>query len=97
MENNLIGRFAVSQAGHDKDTLYVIIAQEGSFVYLCDGKFHTLEKPKKKSMKHIGLCKDSVSMDMVKRIIIKKKIFDHEIKYAIKIQEKGKEEGYVKE
>ena len=91
----LIGRFAISKAGHDKGMLYVVIAQESSFVYLCDGKYHTLEKPKKKSLKHISLCKASVSEDMVSKIIKKEKVFDHEIKYVIKMQSKGKEEGYV--
>ncbi|MBQ6695965.1 MAG: KOW domain-containing RNA-binding protein [Lachnospiraceae bacterium] len=97
MEKNIIGRFAISKAGHDKDTLYVIVAQEEGFVYLCDGKYHTLEKPKKKSVKHINLCRASVSEELCRRIIGKEKVFDHEVKYAIKMQEKGKEEGYVKE
>ena len=95
MKNELVGRFAYSKAGHDKDTLYVVIRQEDGFVYLCDGKYHTLEKPKKKSMKHVGLCKAAVSEEMMKRIAEQDKIFDHEIKYVIKLQRKGKEEGYV--
>lgn len=95
MENNIIGRFAISKAGHDKDTLYVIIARKDHFVYLCDGKYHTLEKPKKKSLKHVGLYKASVSEDIAKRIMEKDKLFNYEIKYAIKMQSKGKEEGYV--
>lgn len=93
--DNIIGRFARSKAGHDKDTLYLIVAQEKSFVYLCDGKYHTLEKPKKKALKHVALFKASVSEDIIRRIMEKEKIFDHEIKYVIKMQEKGKEEGYV--
>ncbi len=97
MGNELIGRFALSKAGHDKGTLYVIVAQESSFVYLCDGKYHTLEKSKKKALKHVALYKASVSEEMIQCIEKKEKIFDHEIKYAIKMQEKGKEEGYVKE
>ncbi len=88
MEDSLIGRFAISGAGHDKDTLYVIIAQDAKYVYLCDGKYHTLEKPKKKSMKHVTICKEGVLPDLQKRIINKDKIFDHEIKYAIKVQQK---------
>lgn len=98
MENsNLIGRFASSKAGHDKGVLYVIIAQDLKFVYLCDGKFHTLEKPKKKSRKHITLYEDSITEELKNRLINKERIFDHKIKYAIKMQQKGKEEEYVKE
>lgn len=87
MENNLIGRFAVSEAGHDKDTLYVIIAQEERCVYLCDGRYHTLEKPKKKSMKHVAICKEGVMPELQRRILNKDKVFDYEIKYAIKVQQ----------
>lgn len=95
--DNLIGRFAISKAGHDKDVLYVVTAQGEGFVYLCDGKYHTIEKPKKKSLKHVGLCRASVSEEMRRRIAEKINIFDHEIKYVIKLQKEGKEEGYVKE
>lgn len=116
MDNNIIGRFAISKAGHDKGAMYVIVAQEESFssvfnkdtqyadvvrgtgfVYLCDGKYHTLEKPKKKSLKHVNVCKASVTEELQKRIIEKDKLFNHEIKYVIKQQSKGKEEGHVKE
>ena len=48
-----VGQFAVSKAGHDKGVLYVVVAQEGEFAFLCDGKTKTLENPKKKKLKHI--------------------------------------------
>lgn len=87
MEDSLVGRFAVSLAGHDKGALYVIVAQETQYVYLCDGKNHTLGNPKKKSMKHVSICGEGVIPELQKRIINKDKVFDHEIKYAIKIQQ----------
>ena len=95
MEKNLIGRFACSKAGHDKGTLYVIVKQECAQVFLCDGKDHTLERCKKKSLKHIDLCKDCVDNELLQRILNKDTLFDYEIKYAIKKQMEGKEEGYV--
>ena len=95
MEKNLVGRFACSKAGHDKGTLYVVVSQEGTQVYVCDGKYHTLEKRKKKFLKHIVLCEESVEDELVQRILNKDKLFDYEIKYAIKKQKEGKEEGYV--
>lgn len=95
MENNLIGRFALSKAGRDRDTLYVIVSQDARFVYLCDGKYHTLNKLKKKALKHVMVCGESVMPKLYGRIINKDRIFDHEIKYAIKLQREGKEEGYV--
>lgn len=45
---NMVGMFATSKAGHDKGQMYIIIKEEGNFVYLADGRTRTLEKPKKK-------------------------------------------------
>lgn len=87
MEDSLVGRFAISLAGHDKGALYVIIAQDSQYMYLCDGKYHTMEKPKKKSIKHVSVWRDGVIPELQRRIINKDKVFDHEIKYAIKIQQ----------
>lgn len=94
---DLVGSLAISTAGHDADVLYVVMAQELGFVFLSDGKYHPVEKLKKKSIKHIKVCKKTVPKELYRRIINKEEIFNHEIKYAIKILREGKEEGYVKE
>ena len=84
MKDSLIGRFAVSLAGHDKGTTYLVIKQETEIFYLVDGKFHPLAKPKKKNQKHIRL-EDFRFEDIVpEKVFEKEKLFDHEIKYAIK-------------
>ena len=41
-----------SLAGRDKDKLYYVIKTDDTFLYLCNGKDHTLEKPKRKKYKH---------------------------------------------
>ena len=48
-----MNQLAVSLAGHDKDSVYAVVAEEGSMVLLADGRARTLEKPKKKNQKHI--------------------------------------------
>ena len=48
---------AVSRAGHDKDALYVVLAQEGSYLWLADGKRRSLASPKKKKQMHVQLIK----------------------------------------
>ncbi len=53
MNEEWIGCFAESRAGHDKCTLYVIIGADDEYVYLSDGKTKTVEHPKKKKIKHI--------------------------------------------
>lgn len=46
---------AVSRAGHDKDTLYVVLAKDGPYLWLADGKRRTLAAPKKKKLMHVQL------------------------------------------
>lgn len=42
-----------SRSGHDKDQLFLVLAVDGSFVLLADGKRRRVEKPKRKSVKHV--------------------------------------------
>ncbi len=80
----VLGRFVTSKAGHDKAGIYVIIEAEGDFVYLCDGRLKTLQKPKKKRLKHIQMTGTTVEQDLLNRLIEKNAVRDEEIKYAIK-------------
>lgn len=45
--------FCKSIAGHDKDTIYIILKEEAEYVYVVDGKYKKLQSPKKKNKKHI--------------------------------------------
>ena len=56
----MVGMFAISRAGHDKDRVYIIIKEEGDFVYLADGKARGLKNPKKKKKKHLQLMKTDI-------------------------------------
>lgn len=59
MEKWKIGTIVKSIAGHDKNNLFVIINVENEYVYLVDGRCRTLNKPKKKKVKHIEYVADS--------------------------------------
>lgn len=80
----MVGKFATSRAGHDKNKLYVIIGEEEGYVYLCDGRLKTVEKPKKKLLKHIQVINRTVDQELLARLENKEKVFDEQIKYAIK-------------
>lgn len=83
----MIGMFAVSRAGHDSKTTYVIIEEDGEYVYLADGRIRTVDRPKKKNKKHI---------QVIKKIQMEKPetgFKDLEIKKAIKMYQ---EEANVK-
>ena len=80
----MIGKFATSKAGHDQSKVYVIVAEEGDFVYVCDGKYRTVQKPKKKRKKHIQIIDCTVDKELFNKLINKEKVMDEQIKYAIK-------------
>ena len=44
---------AVSRAGHDRDTVYVVLHSDDTYFWLVDGKRRTLENPKKKKQMHV--------------------------------------------
>lgn len=44
---------AVSRAGHDRDTLYVVLEEQDGYCLLCDGKRKLLAAPKKKKEIHV--------------------------------------------
>lgn len=47
------GCAARSLAGHDKDTYYIILSDEGRLVTVADGKTRTVLAPKRKNKRHI--------------------------------------------
>ena len=43
-----------SAAGHDKDQFFLVLREEGDFLWLVDGKSRRLETPKRKRRKHVA-------------------------------------------
>lgn len=55
MQEYKIGDLVVSTAGRDLGNFYVVTKiLDKNYVLLCDGKYKTIEKPKKKKIKHIS-------------------------------------------
>ena len=90
----MLGMFATSMAGHDKGKMYLVIKEEGDTVYLADGKVRTLENPKKKKRKHLQVIKKDVDQTLARKLENKQRLYNEEIKHAIKIRE-NKEVTYV--
>lgn len=84
----MIGKFAISKAGHDKAQIYVITAIAEDFVYLCDGKLKPLERPKKKRIRHIQIVNASVEESLRERLKNGGTVRNEEIKYALKVFDK---------
>lgn len=49
----MTGQFVISRAGHDKGTLYVVLAEDERYVYLSEGRLKSPDKPKKKNRRHV--------------------------------------------
>ncbi|ATD56159.1 KOW domain-containing RNA-binding protein [Clostridium chauvoei] len=92
MQNNdLIGKVILSQAGRDKNHLYVIIKQiSEAYVLLSNGSTKTVQMPKKKKLKHITVL-DDVNDEIKASIISKDRGTDLKIKRFLKLK------GIVKE
>lgn len=55
MEEYSIGMMAKSLAGHDKGKVYLISGTDELYVYLVDGQYRTMNRPKRKKKKHIQI------------------------------------------
>lgn len=80
----MIGQFVTSRAGHDRGTLYVILAEEGDFVYLSDGCLKPVEHPKRKRWRHIQRTGRMVEEPLLGKLCCGERVYNEEIKYAIK-------------
>ncbi|MEG0614932.1 MAG: KOW domain-containing RNA-binding protein [Oscillospiraceae bacterium] len=57
------GSIAKSVSGHDKGYFFVILDLDGKYAYIADGKIRKLEKPKRKSLKHLSLTGSVTEID----------------------------------
>lgn len=78
-----IGGFVQSNAGHDLGKCYVIFYTDSEYVYLVDGRIRTINRPKRKKLKHIcGLGQED---PLLTAKTINKTVRDEEIKRALKL------------
>lgn len=84
MAETMVGLFATSKAGHDKDEVYVIVSEECEYVFLCDGRLKKISNPKKKKKKHIQIISHQTDEKLQSKLVNKEAVLDEEIKFAIK-------------
>ena len=48
-----IGQIVYSKRGRDRGNVMIVCKTDAEYVYLVDGRLRTLDKPKKKKIKHI--------------------------------------------
>src|SRR5690554_5420685 len=81
--NPVIGRAAFSKAGRDKGRLLIVIKiLDEDFVMAADGELRTLEKPKKKRIKHLQYT-DFIVENIAVKIEKGEKVLNSDIREAI--------------
>lgn len=83
-ERYQFAKFAVSKAGHDKNQLYIILETADDYVYVVDGRLKTLEKPKRKNIRHIQIIND-IDEELVRKKRNNEIMSNEDIKKAIKL------------
>lgn len=61
---------------------FVVVASDGEYAFLSDGKKRPLEKPKKKKIKHIQ--KTNVISNELREKFLKKKVLNADVKKFIR-------------
>ena len=84
----MVGYFVKSKAGHDKGTLYVILREDDTYVYLVDGKNKLVDAPKKKKWIHVQKIVNVKDTEIFETFSKGNIPTNEEIKRAIKIYEK---------
>ncbi len=77
-----LGSIVLAKAGRDKGDYFVVVACEGEFAYICDGKTRKYDKPKKKKLKHLAVTK-TVSALICEKLSGGEKVTNNEIRRAI--------------
>ena len=80
----MTGFLASSKAGHDKDTIYVIIKEDTEYVWLADGKLKTVDQPKKKRKKHIQIIRYFNNEEVQSKLLEGREVSDLEIVMVLK-------------
>ncbi|MCD8286422.1 MAG: KOW domain-containing RNA-binding protein [Clostridia bacterium] len=79
------GMMCESTQGRDKGSCYVIMAvcEGGRSVLVADGRLKTVASPKTKNLKHVALM-PVVAEEIAAKLKEGGKVYDHEVKKAIK-------------
>lgn len=59
------GRVVKAVAGHDAQGLFAVISSGEGYVLLADGRRRTLEKPKRKSVRHVRKTKTVLELSSI--------------------------------
>jgi len=80
--DNIIGRYVWSNAGRDKDRLFVIVGiVDDNHVLVADGDLRRIDNPKKKKLKHLRITQKVA--EEISQAASLKKITDKDLQDAV--------------
>lgn len=85
MENTSfeIGRMVLAKAGRDKGKAFMVVdILDDDYVLIANGSTRSVEKPKKKKIKHLEAA-PRLFEDLKEKIVNRKPVFDAEIRKAL--------------
>ena len=81
--NPLIGKVVLARAGRDKGSIFTVIDQiDEDYVLIANGVNRSMDKPKKKKLKHLEF-KPEVLTIIRDKILKGQKVFDAEIRKSL--------------
>ena len=80
----MVGQYVISKAGHDKGTIYLIVAEDEKSLYLADGRAKTADAPKKKSRKHLQPISTFAEPEILRKLQEGITLYPEEIRRAIR-------------
>jgi ribosomal protein L14E/L6E/L27E len=87
-----IGSVVFSKSGRDKGRYYIVVktSEKSDFVFIADGEYRKIEKPKLKKIKHLRV--SGIVLERLKNKFIENKtVFDAEIRSALRPYNEKKE------
>lgn len=78
-----LGSVALSRCGRDSGRYYLVVALEGEFAYIADGRTRKLARPKKKKLKHLRF-KGETAESIGSKLAEGKLVHDSEVYSALR-------------
>lgn len=85
--DSVIGRYARSKAGRDKDRLFIITGiVDEAHVQVADGEVRRVDRPKKKKLRHLDILEDTCTV-VADILAARRRLLDADLRKAIRAHE----------
>jgi len=82
-DKDLLGRVVLAKAGRDKGKLFVVVGQlDQEYVLIANGTNRSIDKPKKKKLKHVDIRPNYLD-NIREKLLKRQKVLDAEIRKSL--------------